>query len=100
MIWLISNSSWRGNLQLSPADTAQKEPVMEKPILRTVLILIGVVTFSISAFSSAPARCLSLNNQDNKAMCLATAQLDISRCNQISNGLLQQQCQNAVQAAY
>lgn len=69
---------------------------MEKPILRTALILTGILTFSISALSSAPARCLSLSHANDKAMCLAKAQLDVSRCAQISDGALQQQCQQAV----
>lgn len=73
---------------------------MEKPILRTVLILTGVVTFSISALSSAPARCLSLNNHDDKTMCLAKAQLNINRCSQLSDSRLQQQCENAVHTAF
>lgn len=69
---------------------------MEKPILRTALILTGILTFSISALSSAPARCLSLSRADDKAMCLAKAQLDVSRCAQISDGALQLQCQQAM----
>lgn len=73
---------------------------MEKPILRTVLILTGVVAFSISALSSAPARCLSLQNADDKTMCLAKAQLNINRCNQLSDNQLQQQCEHAVHAAF
>lgn len=72
---------------------------MEKPVLRTVLILIGIVTFSISALSSAPARCLTLNHPNDKAMCLAKAQLDVSRCAQISDHGLQQQCLQAVSSA-
>lgn len=56
---------------------------MEKPILRTVLILTGIFTFSISAWSSAPAQCLSFADNDLRALCLATAQLDAGRCEQI-----------------
>lgn len=73
---------------------------MEKPLVRTLLILAGVVTFSISAWSSAPACYLSTHNNDHKAMCLAKAQLDVSRCAQIHNGSLQLQCQSAVHAAF
>jgi hypothetical protein len=73
---------------------------MEKPVLRTLLILTGVVTFSISAWSSAPARCLGLPDTDLKAMCLAKAQLDVRRCSDISSPLLQQQCQASVQTPF
>ena len=73
---------------------------MEKPVLRTLLILSGVVTFSISAWSSAPARCLGLAEADLKAMCLAKAQLDVRRCGDISSPLLQQQCQASVQTPF
>ena len=66
---------------------------MEKPILRTALILTGILTFSISALSSAPARCLALQDSDQKAFCLAKAQLDVKKCESIGNPQLQQQCQ-------
>jgi hypothetical protein len=73
---------------------------MEKPILRTILILTGILTFSISALSSAPARCLALQDSDHKAFCLAKAQLDVKRCDAISNPQLLQQCQTLTPATY
>ncbi len=72
---------------------------MEKPLVRTLLILAGAVTFSISAWSSAPACYLSAHSNDHQAMCLAKAQLDVSRCTQIRDGDLQLQCQISVNAA-
>lgn len=71
---------------------------MEKPILRTLLILTGVVTFSISAWSSAPVRCLSLQDAAQQPLCLAVSRSDRPDCSSVANQALQQQCQ-ATQAS-
>jgi hypothetical protein len=65
---------------------------MEKPLLRTLLIVAGVATFSLAALSSEPARCWQQQSGDHRSLCLAKAQLNSRYCQQLENPALQSQC--------
>ena len=72
---------------------------MEKPLLRTLLILTGIATFSLAALSSEPARCWSNQQGDARTVCLAKAQLNLNHCDRLQDPVFAEQCKAAVQSS-